>query len=88
MGSQHLPSFTFYAILDPLVRPTQSIMGRSELKVERTSCVRACARVFVYVFVQDDKNYEIARKLRVTLRCAAWREKCSDFVLEKVQCCK
>lgn len=32
MGSQHLPSLTFYAILDPLVRPSQSIVGldRSE----------------------------------------------------------
>lgn len=34
MGSQHLPSFTFYAILDPLVRPSQSIVGCSDLKVE------------------------------------------------------
>ena len=46
MGSQHLPSFTFYAILDPLVRPSQSIVGCTDLKVERTgACVRACVCV-------------------------------------------
>lgn len=50
MGSQHLPSFTFYAILDPLVRPSQSIVGCTALKVERTArarvwgCVRVCSR--------------------------------------------
>lgn len=48
MGSQHLPSFTFYAILDPLVSPSQSIVGCTELKVERTARerARACVRNF------------------------------------------
>lgn len=47
MGSQHLPSFTFYAILDPLVRPSsQSIVGCTDLKVEGTeTCV--CVRVYM-----------------------------------------
>lgn len=43
MGSQHLPSFTFYAILDPLVRPSQSIVGCTDLKVEGTG---VCVCVF------------------------------------------
>lgn len=47
MGSQHLPSSTFYAILDPLVKPSQSIVGCTDLKVEGGGarvcvCVRAC----------------------------------------------
>ena len=43
MGSQHLPSLTFYAILDPLVRPSQSIVGlyRSEGCEDVCACARA-----------------------------------------------
>lgn len=52
MGSQHLPSFTFYAILDPLVRPSQSIVGCTDLKVEGTDM---CVCVPVYV-ARDDKH--------------------------------
>lgn len=50
MGSQHLPSSTFYAILDPLVKPSQSIVGCTDLKVEggrrgELVCACVCARV-------------------------------------------
>ena len=48
MGSQHLPSFTFYAILDPLVRPSQSIVGCTDLKVERTACACVCVCISFY----------------------------------------
>lgn len=44
MGSQHLPSFTFYAILDPLDRPSQSIVGCIHLKVEGTALLFVCIR--------------------------------------------
>lgn len=43
MGSQHLPSLTFYAILDPLVRPSQSMVGLDgpEGWEDFRACVRA-----------------------------------------------